>query len=306
MGNSRLIRGPRLDLTQDLCATNFWSRAGAALIGGGLADRKTFAKAHDPAHHALAPVRPVRPVRALDTLEPRFVSKAMNESMKEDRSPAPPDQPGANDRQERRETTAAGQAGGEAGFDAVGAAAELEAAMAAEQPGPAAGSRGNDYVSMLESEVEELNALVAEKERRIHSLEDEVERSRERIEREAARELEQRSRKILLGFLAVLDDLDRALAAARQAGDGAAVLDGVDIVRKRFLAELGGFGVRHAPSMGTRFDPAHHEAMSVMPVADPAQDGVVVGVIREGYLIGEEVLRPAGVAVGKLSGGQRS
>lgn len=228
----------------------------------------------------------------------------MKEPMKEDRSPASPDQDGQDGASSKEESGAAtaGDGAGEEAFDALGAAAELEAAMAAEPPEAAGGGRGDDYVGMLEAEVEELNALVTEKERRIQTLEDEIERARARIEREAAREVEQRSRKIVLGFLTVLDDLDRALEAARKLDHDTAVLDGVDVVRKRFLAELGTLGVRHVPSLGTAFDPALHDAMSVVPVADSAQDGVVIGVIREGYLIGEEVLRPAGVAVGKLSG----
>jgi len=42
-----------------------------------------------------------------------------------------------------------------------------------------------------------------------------------------------------------------------------------------------------------------HDAVTTVQVDDANQDGVVVGVIREGYLIGDEVLRPAGVAVGR-------
>jgi molecular chaperone GrpE len=54
------------------------------------------------------------------------------------------------------------------------------------------------------------------------------------------------------------------------------------------------------PALGERFDPERHEAMTLVPVSDPAQDGRVVGVMREAYSIGEDMLRPAGVAVGKL------
>ena len=36
-----------------------------------------------------------------------------------------------------------------------------------------------------------------------------------------------------------------------------------------------------------------------MPAASPEQDGVIVGVVRQGYRIGDDVLRPAAVAVAK-------
>jgi molecular chaperone GrpE len=64
---------------------------------------------------------------------------------------------------------------------------------------------------------------------------------------------------------------------------------------------LGQFGVTHAAARGEVFDPNRHEAIALVPVTDAAQDGRVIDVMREGYLIGDETLRPAGVAVGKLS-----
>jgi molecular chaperone GrpE len=67
-------------------------------------------------------------------------------------------------------------------------------------------------------------------------------------------------------------------------------------VRAQFL-ELDGHGVRPIDAAGRPFDPARHEAAATVPVADPSQDGIVVGVIRQGYAIRDEVLRPAIVAV---------
>jgi molecular chaperone GrpE len=72
-------------------------------------------------------------------------------------------------------------------------------------------------------------------------------------------------------------------------------------VRDLFRAKLEGFGVTRVPAAGQRFDPSQHEALSLAPVADPAEDGVIVAVVREGYAIGEELLRPASVVVGKVT-----
>ena len=106
---------------------------------------------------------------------------------------------------------------------------------------------------------------------------------------------------MLLGFIEVLDDLDRALTAARGQKDKPALIEGLEIVRKRFLRELAEFNVTLNPSMGETFDPEQHEAVSSVPVTDEAQNNVVIGVIREGYNIGDTALRPAHVAVGKLT-----
>ena len=62
---------------------------------------------------------------------------------------------------------------------------------------------------------------------------------------------------------------------------------------------LENLGVRHLESLGQPFDPKNQEAVSMVPVADADQDNVVVGVIKETYLLGEETLRAGQVAVGK-------
>jgi molecular chaperone GrpE len=148
-------------------------------------------------------------------------------------------------------------------FDALSAAAELEAALAGE------GDR----------------------------LAEEIARAEERIAREGARELERRTRAVLLDMLGVLDDLERALAAAPREDPLRA---GVELVEKSFLAALGRHGVTRTAALGEPFDPAVHEAVSVVP-SDPAQDGRVVAVLRSGYRLGEELLRPASVVVGRTS-----
>jgi len=77
------------------------------------------------------------------------------------------------------------------------------------------------------------------------------------------------------------------------------VLQGVDMVRRQFLSKLEGLGVRPIESTDSQFDPTIHEAVTTVPAATPDQDGVIVGVIRPGYRIGEDVLRPAAVAVAR-------
>ncbi|HEU5058880.1 MAG TPA: nucleotide exchange factor GrpE, partial [Kofleriaceae bacterium] len=116
-----------------------------------------------------------------------------------------------------------------------------------------------------------------------------------------ARELEQRTRALLAGFLNVVDDLDRAIEATRALPHAPEVLSGIELVRRGLLAHLGQHGVAHVPALGEAFDAGRHEAMALVPVSDPAQDGRVVRVLREGYSIGEDTLRAAGVAVGKLA-----
>ena len=163
----------------------------------------------------------------------------------------------------------------------MAAAAELGDLPSAE------GDEASDatYVRELEQELESLNVLVAQKDARIKKMEDrldgaleDIERAKDRVEREADKVLEQKKIKLLLGFIDVLDDLERAIQAARSTDHNPAVVEGVEMVRRTFLSRLGQFGVSHRPAMGEAFDPVVHDAVSMVAVTDAGQHNRVVGV----------------------------
>ena len=85
------------------------------------------------------------------------------------------------------------------------------------------------------------------------------------------------------------------------AATGDPLLQGVEMVQQQFLAKMDGFGVKRIDALGAEFDPLLHEAVTAVPAPDASADGRVVGVITHGYRIGDEVLRPALVAVGKAA-----
>jgi molecular chaperone GrpE len=146
---------------------------------------------------------------------------------------------------------------------------------------------------------EQLQAVMTEYRR----ASDEFEQARVRIRRDVSREVERGRRAVLADLLDVLDNLDRAISAAREAAQTDAsetLLRGVQLVREQFLAKLEANGVTRIPSLGTPFDPQKHEAVSMVPVDDPSRAQTVVAVVREGYAVGDELLRPAAVLVGTL------
>jgi molecular chaperone GrpE len=165
--------------------------------------------------------------------------------------------------------------------------------------------------SLKPTYVEELERTLAQREKeaeeylaKYRQASREFEDARARMRKELAKDAERSRREVLISLLEVVDNLDRAIEAAHQGTRGAndtrnALLDGVELVRNQFLAKLDGFGVRRIATEGAVFDPLLHEAVAAVPAADPAQDGVIVGVVRHGYRIGDEVLRPALVAVAK-------
>jgi len=156
------------------------------------------------------------------------------------------------------------------------------------------------------SYVEDLERQLAEKDRQLQDAigkyrqaAAEFDDSRLRLRREISKDIERGRREILADLLDVVDNLDRAVESASHGASAEAVLQGVEMVRRQFLTKLEGLGVTRIESAGEAFDPAVHEAITTVPAQSDEQDGRVVGVVRHGYRIGEEVLRPASVAVAK-------
>lgn len=100
---------------------------------------------------------------------------------------------------------------------------------------------------------------------------------------------------LALDLLNVLDNLDRATEAARQAGSGS-IVDGIDMVRKQFLQVLAKHGVEPIESVGLPFDPNQHEALTRVPDSTHPE-GTVVHELGRGYKHHDRILRPARVAV---------
>jgi len=155
------------------------------------------------------------------------------------------------------------------------------------------------YIEELEQQLAEKDRIAQEYIAKYRQAAAEFDESRLRLRREISKDIERGRREILADLLDVVDNLDRAIDSSRQAASADALLQGVEMVRRQFLAKLEGFGVKRIAVEGEPFDPLKHEAVSTVPASDPADDGRIVGVIRHGYTIGDDVLRPASVAVAK-------
>jgi len=123
--------------------------------------------------------------------------------------------------------------------------------------------------------------------------------ARERITREHERNVRRDQAKVVGGLLSVLDTLDRSLESVKAAPPGQAFVDGVQMIRSQFETALGAAGLKRFDGAGEAFDPERHQAVTSVPVADPAQDNRVVQSLSAGATVGDEVVRPATVVVGK-------
>jgi molecular chaperone GrpE len=124
-----------------------------------------------------------------------------------------------------------------------------------------------------------------------------LENYRKRAAREREEVVQFGNERLLKEFLPVLDDLDRSLDAAEQAGgEGADLLQGLRMVSKKFLATLEKHGVSSFSAVGEAFDPARHEAVQQINSNEVPMGGVAME-LRRGYLLNGRLIRPAMVAV---------
>jgi molecular chaperone GrpE len=113
--------------------------------------------------------------------------------------------------------------------------------------------------------------------------------------KEQTRILETGEAGLVKKLLPVIDNLERALASAREAeADG--LSEGVAKVLELMMAILTKDGLEVINPEGEPFDPEHHEAMMVVETDDCPED-TVVDVIQKGYRFGGVMLRPAMVRV---------
>src|ERR1051325_5654240 len=144
-----------------------------------------------------------------------------------------------------------------------------------------------DRIVRLEEE------LTNERERHLRLLA-EFDNYRRRTKEERALAEETGKHEHLLVLLDVLDDFDRALLHIGERTD--AVAGGLRLIHQRLKNVLETHGVTSFESEGEVFDPAIHEAMTLID-GDEEQSGRVYSEHQRGYLINGKLLRPARVAV---------
>lgn len=155
-------------------------------------------------------------------------------------------------------------------------------------------------VEQLSAQIESLKKQLAEAESKASEYKDnwlrtqaDFQNYRKRVERDHEMTYLSLKGDVIKKVLPALDDLERALQNRRAEDPWA---NGIELVARKFQTILENEGLRKIEAVGTEFDPNFHEAISHEP-ADGAQSGHVIGVIQNGYMLGERVIRPALVRV---------
>lgn len=168
-------------------------------------------------------------------------------------------------------------------------------------------------IEQLEARLKESEEKRAEAERQVRDfaerfrtaqvqLKAETEEQRARMQRMFDQKLDSSRSSLVASLLDTLDNLKRAIAAAeksqKRGADFAALLDGVRATANLFESKMQSLGLQAMTSVGEAFNPEFHEAVEIVRV--PAeQDNLVLEEFQTGYKLGDRLLRPARVRVGR-------
>jgi molecular chaperone GrpE len=158
------------------------------------------------------------------------------------------------------------------------------------------------YVEQLETRTKAAEQKLFEVQSRFEQLRDQLQRetdeTRQRLNRAADERAQREKANFIAALLPVMDNLQRAIEAAESGGSVESLLDGLKSTTSNFETALTSSGVEPIESVGQTFDPENHEAVDTV-VVEPEKDGQVTAEYARGYRIGERLLRPARVQVGR-------
>ncbi len=156
---------------------------------------------------------------------------------------------------------------------------------------PAAAPSGTDELAAAKEEARQAH------ERWLRTAAD-LDNMKKRAARERAEATRFANEAMLRDLLPVVDNLERAVEAARGGGNGEPLVEGVELVLKSLLDVLERHGVTRVEAHGARFDPTHHEAVAHVESAEH-EPNAVMQEHQRGYRLNDRLLRPALVTVAK-------
>lgn len=119
-----------------------------------------------------------------------------------------------------------------------------------------------------------------------------------RIERDQQMTQQNLTAEVVKKYLAVVDDMERALKNRPAEGSDAAWASGIELILRKLQGILDAEGVRRIPAESEEFNPSRHEAISYEESPDH-EGGQIIEVVQQGYTLGDRVIRPAMVRVAR-------
>jgi molecular chaperone GrpE len=104
---------------------------------------------------------------------------------------------------------------------------------------------------------------------------------------------------IIIEFLPIIDDFERAIKSNENSEDLSAIKEGMLLIYDKMLKSFERKGVKKVIAKGERFDADMHEAITEIPAIDESQKGLVIDEIESGYMLNDKMIRFSKVVVGK-------
>ena len=152
---------------------------------------------------------------------------------------------------------------------------------------------------ILQSKVEELEKANAELKDQMLRRQAELENYRKRLIRDKEEAVQFATESLIRDILGFLDNMERALTAAKNGGDVNALVEGFEMTQNQLLSTLDkNWGLKAIDSVGQEFDPSLHEAC-MMTVDENLDKETVLEEFQKGYTLHDRVIRPSKVKIGK-------
>lgn len=152
-------------------------------------------------------------------------------------------------------------------------------------------------LSKTQQTLKETEAKWREISRAYTHLQNDMDAFRKRMTQQSQTQAQQKGYEVVAAFFEPIQNLKRCVETPNS--NISSLLEGLHMVLSQFSQKMEGMGLQEVPGVGSLFNPLYHNALVLMPVSDPAQDGRVQVVHQVGYSIGETVLQEAQVVVGK-------
>jgi len=151
----------------------------------------------------------------------------------------------------------------------------------------------------LRDEIEILNQANGELKDKYLRLVAEYDNFRKRTAKEKIELREVTKSSLLVDFLSIVDDVDRAMLHIDEVKDVEATIEGVKLINNKFKDFLKIQGIEEIDAKDKEFDTDMHEAVTKFPVEDEDKKGKVIDVVQKGYKLNDKVVRFSKVVVGE-------
>jgi molecular chaperone GrpE len=151
----------------------------------------------------------------------------------------------------------------------------------------------------LENKIVELTVNVASSNDKYLRLSAEFDNFRKRTLKEKMDLMKNASESLLVNFLPIIDDVERAMSAIETSENLDTTKEGINLIYNKFKEFTRQNGVVEMEAKGLVLDTDHHEAITKIPAPTDELKGKIVEVVQKGYMLNDKVIRYAKVVIGE-------